>query len=65
MVYYRYMVDRKLPGHETTEFRFKKPLCQVCGQPLARVAFREQAKPYQWQVAGWACYGCTIIDIEY
>jgi hypothetical protein len=64
MVFYRYMVDRKLPSSESSEYRYRKPMCQVCGGHVLRVAIREPMLPYAWLPTGWMCVGCSIIDMD-
>ena len=64
MAYYRYMVDRKLPGSETSEYRYRAPICQVCGFRLVRVALRELAAPWAWLPVGWHCVDCAIVDLD-
>lgn len=64
MAFWRFMVDRKLRSADTDEYRYRRPLCQVCGQAVNRVALRELAAPYQWVPMGWICVGCSIIDVE-
>ena len=61
---WRYMVDRKLKAAEVLEYRWRAPLCQVCGTRLARIAERLQNDPYQWVPIGWLCRNCNILDIE-
>ena len=65
MVYWRYMVDRRLAGHESKEYKWKKPLCQVCGMPVTRMALRDDTYPYRWRPRGWMCQDCNIVDVAH
>lgn len=62
--YYRYMVDRKLKSSDTSEYRSRAPICQVCGKRLLRLAVREGAPRYEWLPTGWWCGDCSIIDMD-
>jgi hypothetical protein len=64
MAYYRYMVGRKLRGSDTSEYRYRAPICQVCGHRLTRVALRENLAPWAWLPYGWMCTDCAIIDLD-
>jgi len=58
----RYRLDRKLKGSDLKEYAMRRPICQVCGERLARLAFRTFEAPYPWIPVGWWCEDCCMAD---